>query len=465
MPRHGKAASEFSAEEIKAIELAGRALRRVVDHSRGVEKVEEQLQRLLMAVGRGGVGECLEGLGKQDSFVENGVTWRVAIRDKKRFMTSFGWITVERPLFRATRNGPTRCLVSECGGLFLDKWTPRAAKLAALATAELPFARAEALFRAAGAMAPSSTLLQRLDRDLLRLWEGDREAYEARLRRSCPIPKAAVTAVVSLDGVMVNMVGSDRAEKVARTRAEGRAPRGPSGYKEAAIGVVSLYDVAGERLATWRMGRMPEEDKVAVKGWIRAELAWIRKKRPDIRVVAAADGAASNWVFLESLEADLEVVDYYHTVEHLSRHISLANGASTLDTQAKIREAKRRLLEMPGGAERVFAALDRSRRAAGTLPSSLNKTTGKRQPTYYQRHRKRMNYLELREQHIPIGTGVTEGTCRHLVVDRLRRSGMTWSEPGGQAVMNLRALVVSNRFELGWDCLVEANRRRLRACA
>ena len=145
--------------------------------------------------------------------------------------------------------------------------------------------------------------------------------------------------------------------------------------------------------------------------------------------------------------------------------MSKAIGPWTHKANAELREAKRLLLEETDGARRVSARLERARSAAGTQPPSLTKKKGKRQPTYFQRHRDRMNYAELRRKKIPIGTGVTEGTCRHLVVDRLRRSGMTWSKPGGQALMNLRALVVSERFEAGWASLLLANTRRLKRCA
>jgi hypothetical protein len=467
MPTYRNASPALSHKQVKAVRAAQNALRKAVDWSQDAEEVEAEYSRLLMAVGRGEIEEYLRQLSDEEPEEEDGVVWRVAVRSPTNVMTTFGWVKVERPLVRAKRNGPTRCLVTERAGLFAETWTPRAAKISAMATAELPFARAAALFRELGGMAPSSTLLQRLSRELLDLWETDRFKHEAEVRRSCPIPESAATLVVSLDGVMVRMVGSgaDRAEKVAQTKAEGRAAKGPAGQREGAVGVVSLYDVAGDRLATWRMGRMPEENKEAVKAWLRAEVDWIRAKRPDIKVVAAADGAANNWSFLTSLRPDIEVVDFFHTVAHVALRLSIANGASTLDTQQKIRDAAHVLRDKEGGAKRVFVDLDLAREAAGTLPPSVKKTKGKRQPTFFQRHLDRMNYPALRAQNVPIGTGVTEGTCRHLVVDRLRRSGMTWSEAGGQAVMNLRGHLVSDRFDAGWACLTRANARRHRRAA
>lgn len=456
MPRHG-ATAKFSQEQQEAVEHARRALMAVVDSSGGTCAFEEQMSVLLAEVGRQGVRKHLEELTEHDEFKENGVVWRVAYRGEKKLMTLFGWVAVTRPLFRSTRNGPTRCLISERAGLFQGKWTGRAARAAARVTAELPFERSEELLRDLGHMAPSRTLLQRLDRHLLDLWESDREKHEQQLRDGCAIPRSAVVAVISLDGVMVNMVGSDRAETVARAMRAGRATRGPSGYKEAAVGVVTLHDAQGARIATWRMGRMPEENKASVKAWIQAELAWLRRKRPGIRVVAAADGAQANWTFLKTLEPDIEVVDYFHVMEYVSRYLSEANGANTLATQKKLVEVKRLLLEVEGGARKAFKMIDAARRAAGQPVT--NEKRGYRL-TYLERHKDRMNYAELRAQNIPIGTGVTEGTCRYLVVDRLRRSGMTWSDAGGQAVLSLRSLVVSERFDAGWQLLTEASAKR-----
>ncbi len=69
-----------------------------------------------------------------------------------------------------------------------------------------------------------------------------------------------------------------------------------------------------------------------------------------------------------------------------------------------------------------------------------------------------MSYAELDAQGLPIGTGVMEGTCKSLVTDRLKRAGMRWSPAGGQAILTLRGLVQSDRFEGAWR-RVQALRR------
>ena len=40
----------------------------------------------------------------------------------------------------------------------------------------------------------------------------------------------------------------------------------------------------------------------------------------------------------------------------------------------------------------------------------------------------------------PIATGVIEGACRHLVMDRMCRTGMRWTRAGAQAMLHVRAV-------------------------
>jgi len=54
----------------------------------------------------------------------------------------------------------------------------------------------------------------------------------------------------------------------------------------------------------------------------------------------------------------------------------------------------------------------------------------------------------------PIATGVIEGACRHLVKDRMERAGMKWTQPGAQAVLDLRTVRVNG----DWDAY-QAHRR------
>ena len=458
-----------------------------------LDKFEQSLMKRLMQFGREIMRRRLEALSPSGAFVEDGVKWTVALHSRRDVMTSFGMVTAERPLFRDTRSGPTRCVMGERAGLVNGLWTPRAAKVASLAVAEMPMAQAEAFFAEVGTMTPSRSSMLRLVGALGDLWEADRANHEETVRNAQQIPQDAATVVVSLDGVMVTLVGSEKAAIKAAARANGRPDKGPAGFCEASVGIIAFYDGDGERLATRRYARMPEENKATTKDWLRAELTYIRKNRPSLTTMVIADGAANNWTFLETLGADVELVDFYHTAEHLHRHVSKAMGAATLDTQKTVRDMRHQLLKTKGSAAKIFADMKALReeaaaraRTAAAHPDSANvdataagisssdearapaptKRKGKKtshQPDYFARHHGRMDYPDARARHLPIGSGVTESTCKLAVCDRMRRTGMRWTERGGQAVMTLRAHRISGSFDIAWRALMAANVQRLLA--
>ena len=66
-----------------------------------------------------------------------------------------------------------------------------------------------------------------------------------------------------------------------------------------------------------------------------------------------------------------------------------------------------------------------------------------------------MAYAALREDGFPIGSGVVEAACKTLVTQRLKRSGMRWSNVGGLAILTFRSLLQSGRFLSAWNTLAE----------
>ena len=63
----------------------------------------------------------------------------------------------------------------------------------------------------------------------------------------------------------------------------------------------------------------------------------------------------------------------------------------------------------------------------------------------------------------PIATGVIEGACRHLVQDRMGRTGARWSLSGAEAVLRLRALRSSRDFDDYWQFHVAKEHERTHA--
>ena len=60
-----------------------------------------------------------------------------------------------------------------------------------------------------------------------------------------------------------------------------------------------------------------------------------------------------------------------------------------------------------------------------------------------------MNYLEMREQEWPIGSGVIESGAKQFKA-RFTGPGMRWSRIGAENLIPLRTAVLSNHFDASW---------------
>ena len=93
-----------------------------------------------------------------------------------------------------------------------------------------------------------------------------------------------------------------------------------------------------------RFGRMPEPKKATLKAIILNELGRVLGERPELKVVAIADGAKDNWTFLnaELLERLPEstpkvgILDFYHAAEHLNVALGAAYGEGTVQARAMV---------------------------------------------------------------------------------------------------------------------------------
>ena len=199
---------------------------------------------------------------------------------------------------------------------------------------------------------------------------------------------------------------------------------------------------------------MPEPKKAAVK----ATLAAVLRQRPGLRVVKLADGAKDNWTYLsDELPAGEEIIDFYHAAEHLKHALDVAYGENTPKARTQFETYRHVLRDEHDGVEKVLRALaylrDRFPRR-----TALGTELG-----YFRQRRRRMRYAAMKAQKLPIGSGVVEAACKTLVTQRMNRSGMRWRHAGGQAILTLRGLIQSERFEHGWQLLAQTYRADLAA--
>ena len=96
-----------------------------------------------------------------------------------------------------------------------------------------------------------------------------------------------------------------------------------------------------------------------------------------------------------------------------------------------------------------------SRRTAAQI-AALDTTIG-----YYQRNLPFMHYATYLARGWSIGTGVVEGACGHLVKDRMEQAGMRWTKAEAQAMLDLRAVRLTNDWDAYWAFHREKEHSRL----
>lgn len=419
----------------------------------GFEDFERKLHALFVQAERELLGEALAHLDVDLPFVcIDGRRHRRVLRANQTYTSAAGPVTVMRTLYRAG-NEPALAPLELRAGIVAGHWTALAARQASLLVAHVTPQEGEGLLRELGNMRPSKSSLDRLPKVLSARWEAHREQHEAGLRERLEVPREAVAVAVSLDGVMVPMKDGARAAKREAARAAGRRSKGPAGYQEVGCATLSFYDASGERLDTLRHARMPEAKKVTLKSMLAAELHAVLAQRPELDVVKLADGAPDNWTFLDALVPEGEArVDFFHAAEQLHAALDAAYGENDTRGRAQFDKLRHLLRHDANGVDKVIRALIHLR---STHPrrKRIGEVLG-----YFRRHRRRMDYAEAAERNLPIGSGVVEASCKTLAAQRLKRSGMRWRHAGGQAILTLRALVQSNRFEHAWELLAATYR-------
>jgi hypothetical protein len=157
-------------------------------------------------------------------------------------------------------------------------------------------------------------------------------------------------------------------------------------------------------------------------------------------VVVLGDGAPWIW----GLAADhfgaerTEIVDYWHVTEHVWNVARALYGDSPEQADAWAEAWCVDLLEH--GPEPWLAALRSAEPPDATAAEVVRIERG-----YFTTNVARMAYPTFRARGLPIGSGAVESAAKHVVQVRMKRSGMRWSDTGGQAVLALCAYRASHR--------------------
>jgi hypothetical protein len=153
------------------------------------------------------------------------------------------------------------------------------------------------------------------------------------------------------------------------------------------------------------------------------------------------------------------ILDLFHVMERLWKAAWCFFDEATQKREAHqwVEERLERLLEGP--VDSVIRGLRYQATQRG-LKGQKRKTV-RDAADYFERNRDRMKYNEYLAAGYPIGSGVVEGACRHLVKDRMERTGMRWLPSGAQAMLDLRATYLNGEWNAFWNFHVAQEDQRL----
>jgi hypothetical protein len=153
----------------------------------------------------------------------------------------------------------------------------------------------------------------------------------------------------------------------------------------------------------------------------------------------------------------IAILDLWHVMEYLWKgaHVFHAEGSSA--AEAWVSQRLQMLLE--GKVGYVIGGLKQM--VTKHALKGVYRKTVKSIITYFHNNRTRMRYDEYLAAGYPIGSGVAEGACRHLVKDRMERTGMRWTVEGAQAILDLRSTYLNGDWAHFWSHHTQAERERI----
>lgn len=234
--------------------------------------------------------------------------------------------------------------------------------------------------------------------------------------------------------------------------AEPRPKRPKPQFKEL-VGHFSRIDYDGDR-------------ETAVPGAMET-LAWAagrvdKRRRPGQKVIRLMDGQPSLWDTaqhcLEKVPAEdtVDILDIIHVSSYVWRAAKVFE--STRERQEAF--AWTRLEKILEGE--VRGVIKGMRQMA--TQRSLKRQSCKEVDSvcrYFENNCERMRYDEYLREGYPIATGVIEGACRHVVKDRMERSGMRWRLQGAQAMLHVRCVLASSYWDEFQQHRMAAEQKRI----
>jgi hypothetical protein len=177
-------------------------------------------------------------------------------------------------------------------------------------------------------------------------------------------------------------------------------------------------------------------------GLVRAE--GLRRGADKIRqFTILGDGAAWIWnLATAQFPEATQIVDLYHAREHLS---DLARLLEFMLGDGKDAWLAARREDLDYGDIDAITAAARVFPLVGVKKDELDTALG-----YFEHNAPRMRYRWFRQCGLFVGSGVVEASCKAVIAQRLKLSGMHWTLDGADAIATLRSQLATRPQDQIW---------------
>jgi hypothetical protein len=291
------------------------------------------------------------------------------------------------------------------------------------------------------------------------------------LKNRLPKPeKEEDYTVVGFDGKGVPMIKAEAAKIVAR---QGKGEKKQK-KKEALVGVKygvnanvrTAEEVAGNLVYPDKKENKNKTGKPAKAQNIRYIASIEKPKRKvmeeiheevkdesfsDKPLVCVMDGALHLWTLLRDVFKDIKnkvfVLDIIHVLEYIwiIAHIKHKEGSDG----GKKYVYKKLLLILQGKIASYIMELQREMLSGRWKKTQRDKFL--KVITYLKNHKEYMKYDKYLSEGYPIGSGVVESACSHVVKDRMEISGARWGINGSDSILKLRSVAKSKNWDEYWE--------------
>jgi hypothetical protein len=269
---------------------------------------------------------------------------------------------------------------------------------------------------------------------------GRQRARLTAARKLVPLPPSPLPdkLYAAIDGTGVPMTGRETAGR------QGKGEDGRARTREVKLGVFFTQDELDkdgypvrDRASTSVIATF--EPAPVFADLVKAE--GIRRGADHVRqLTILGDGAAWIWgTATAKFPGATQIVDLFHAREHLH---DLARKLEFMLLDRKDEWLAARLEDLDYGYIDGITAATRQYPLVGTKKDEIDTALG-----YFENNAPRMRYHWFRQCGLFVGSGVVESSCKTVIGQRLKQSGMHWTLNGADAIIALRCREASSHWE------------------